>query len=107
MSQALGVVRAVVIASTLLLILTGCPLEGDGDAQKPSARQLDQSLLTAYELLEEPLGEEAKLGMLEILKKITCQRPVPEIEDIVKRLSDTSKKRLAFVFLQAQATRMV
>ena len=61
---------------------------------RPATSSTDQDLLTAYQLLEDTLREESRLGLLGVLKKITFRRPVPEIEDIMKRLSKTSKQRL-------------
>jgi hypothetical protein len=72
----------------------GCPQSDDGKRARTASSGPDQGLLTAYELLEDTLREEARLGMLGVLKKITFQRPVPEIDEMMKRLSETSKARL-------------
>ena len=94
MNRGRRVVGAAVTASIFLLIFTACPMAQEEAAKKPTAGRSDQGLLTAYELLESTLGEEAQLGLLGIFKRFTFQRPVPEIEDIMKRVGATSKKRL-------------
>lgn len=52
-----------------------------------------QGLLTAYALLDDTLSQEAKLGALGFLKKVTFRRPVPEVAEIMQRLSKVSKDR--------------
>lgn len=80
-----------------LLLVPGCALsKGEQQAELPRSGSAapDQGLLTAYELLESTLTEESRLGLLGFLKKITFSRPVPEIEDIMTRLAETSGQRL-------------
>lgn len=81
----------------LALVLSGCPASDKEPTsnRKPAASAVvNQGLLTAYVLLEDTLSQEAKLGALGFLKKITFSRPVPEIDEIMNRLSDISKARL-------------
>ena len=76
---------------------TGCAFVGGGkqaDVVQSSSGLVDQGLLTAYVLLEETLSQEAKLGALGFLKKITFRRPVSEVDDIMSHLSDVSNERL-------------
>lgn len=81
-------------AMVLLVLATGCASREGASLPKPVSSAADQNLLTCYQLLEDTLREESRLGLLGTLKKITFQRPVPEIEDIMTRLSETSKQRL-------------
>lgn len=81
----------------LALVLSGCPASDKEPTsnRKPAASAVvNQGLLTAYVLLEDTLSQEAKLGALGFLKRITFSRPVPEIDEIMNRLSDISKARL-------------
>jgi len=83
----------------LLLALTvlACPSaeKESASSQRPTASTgVDQGLLTAYVLLEDTLAQEAKLGALGFLKKITFSRPVPEVDEIMNQLSEVSKKLL-------------
>jgi hypothetical protein len=94
MSRGPRIFGAILIASVVLFFSIGCQMNEDDAAKPPKAGGTDQGLLTAYELLESTLGEETRLGMLGIFKRLTFQRPVPEIEDIMKRMSATSKKRV-------------
>jgi hypothetical protein len=78
-------------------LATGCSFFGGfepSDRRADSSSAVDQGLLTAYVLLEETLSQESKLGALGFLKKITFREPVPEIDDIMSRLSDVSSERL-------------
>ncbi len=86
---------------TLLILLAGglpgCALvdggfRGDRSVKEPASP--DQGLLTAYVLLANTLSEESKLGALGFLKTITFHRPVPEVDEIMDRLSDISSDRL-------------
>lgn len=85
----------------LLLILaiavSGCPTsesESGGGGKPTTSTASNQGLLTAYLLLEDTLSQEAKLGALGFLKKITFDRPVPEIDEIMDRISEISEERL-------------
>jgi hypothetical protein len=85
-------------AIVLALGSTGCQAakEAATPAQKSTRSSMQhQGLLTAYALLEDTLSQEAKLGALAFFLKVTFRRPVPEIDDLMHRLSDLSKKRLA------------
>ena len=89
--------RWFLVFSTTTFIATGCAFVGAGnedDRPATASTPLDQGLLTAYVLLEDTLSQESKLGALAFLKKITFQRPVPEIDEIMSRLSDLSSERL-------------
>jgi hypothetical protein len=78
----------------LVWIVSSCALLGDEKASADGLSGVDQGLLTAYVLLEETLAEESKLGALAFLKKVTFDRPVSEIDDLMRRLSRVSKQRL-------------
>jgi hypothetical protein len=76
---------------------TGCSfLAGFDQSDRPadSSTTVDQGLLTAYVLLEDTLSQESTLGALGFFKKITFSEPVPEIDEIMSRLSDVSSERL-------------
>ncbi len=49
------------------------------------AQKSNRDLLIAYSILSDTLADESKLGALLLLKRVTFARPVPEIEDIMKR----------------------
>ena len=89
--------RWLVILLMTTFFATGCALMGGGNEDESPAKastEVDQGLLTAYVLLADTLSQESKLGALGFLKKITFRRPVPEIDDIMNRLSDISDERL-------------
>jgi hypothetical protein len=86
-----------VIFLTFTSLASGCALIVAEKTPEPSAiasTSVDQGLLTAYFLLADTLSQESKLGALAFLKKITLRRPVPELDEVMSRLSDTSSKRL-------------
>ncbi len=82
----------------LTFTMVGCPIPEEGNAsgkKSPTADSgVSQGLLTAYAILEDTLSQEAKLGALGFLKKITFSRPVPEIDALMKRISKVSEKRI-------------
>ena len=80
-----------------ITLATGCDfIDGKDEADRlaTASTAVDQGLLTAYVLLEDTLSQEAKLSALAFLKKITFRRPVPEIDEVMHRLSDISDERL-------------
>ena len=82
----------------LTVIVSGCPTsekENETGGKPATSATGNQGLLTAYFLLEDTLSQEAKLGALGFMKKITFDRPVPEIDEIMNRISEVSKQRLA------------
>lgn len=86
-----------VLSLILTFAVTGCPASDKEPTPNPkpaASAVVNQGLLTAYVLLEDTLSQEAKLGALGFLKRITFSRPVPEIDEIMNRLSDISKARL-------------
>ena len=72
------------------LLLPGC----ERPARDPiPAQKSNRDLLIAYSILSDTLADESKLGALLLLKRVTFQRPVPEIEDIMNRLAASAKER--------------
>jgi hypothetical protein len=89
------------VGSTLALLLVlaaACCPGGEGAAGTDPAATDEkaerQGLLTAYMLLEDTLSQESKLGALAFLRKITFRAPVPELQEIMHRIADTSDERL-------------
>jgi hypothetical protein len=85
------------LSLVLAFVVSGCPSSNEVkalDDEKGASAAGNQGLLTAYVLLENTLSQESKLGALAFLKKITFRRPVPEIDEIMDRLSDISQERL-------------
>jgi hypothetical protein len=85
------------LSLVLAFVVSGCPSSNEvkaPDHEKAASAAGNQGLLTAYVLLENTLSQESKLGALAFLKKITFRRPVPEIDEIMDRLSDISQERL-------------
>ncbi|GEM_PF-3245720 len=85
------------LSLALAFAVSGCPVsekESTPSQNSAAATEVDQGLLTAYVILEDTLSQEAKLGALGFLKKITFSRPVPEVDEIMYRLSDISERRL-------------
>ncbi len=72
------------------LLLPGCERP---TADPIPAQKSNRDLLIAYGILSDTLADESKLGALLLLKRVTFNRPVPEIEDIMKRLSASAKER--------------
>ena len=85
------------LSLVLAFVVSGCPSSDQVEApddEKAASAAGNQGLLTAYVLLEDTLSQESKLGALGFLKKITFQQPVPEIDEIMDRLSNISQERL-------------
>jgi hypothetical protein len=74
-----------------LLTTVGCDQIPGSKADKPAPTHLD--LLVGHNLLQDTLSGEGGLGMLRIFKKLTFGHVDTDIQNVMKKLSDTSKKR--------------
>ncbi len=72
------------------LLLPGCERP---TADPVPAQESNRDLLIAYGILSDTLADESKLDTLLLLKRVTFSRPVPEIEDIMKRLAASAEER--------------
>lgn len=85
------------VAFTVLIIF-GVESLGGGLGWIGSAKAANtthEDLLIGYSLLEGSLSDETGLKWLLLVRKLTLNKPPPEIAKLMERISETSKKRAA------------
>ena len=74
----------VLLCLVVVISLPGCERPTANSAPAEGSKR---DLLIAYDILSDTLSDESKLGALLLLKRVTFNRPVPELEDLMKRIS--------------------
>ena len=82
---------AAIALGSVALIVWGVASAPTSRAETRATARRD--LLIAYDILANTLSDEAKLKWLGILKRITFSRTVPEVEDLMKRISESAGRR--------------
>ena len=77
----------------VLLAPTGCGRRPAAETTANSPAYPREDLLIGYDLLANTLSDESRLGTLDLYKKLTLRGPVEEIDQMMKTLSEASKRR--------------